>query len=310
MLVIATPWHPDDLMHRILEQDGTEEEGGLWRVVKIHALAKPNDPIGRTVGEPLPHPKVPASDVEAARTHWEERRRSSTVRDWNSLYQLDPQPAEGALLDESLIRARTHLPPPATPLKAAVAVDPSGGGRDTAGVIGGFLGDDKRLYVTDDASLVGPSELWGKAACELAARIDADMIVVEHNYGGDMTRVVIRSAWDRLTRDNPHDPRYQRPAPRVKPVHAKKGKLLRAEPIAQQLSDDRMRFGAHLPELAHEWTTWQPTDTNSPGRIDGSVYLAYELLPVPGAESVVSVPTGGRRTRAGDGARIRRTGRW
>lgn len=295
-------------MHRILEQDGTEEEGGLWRVVKIPAFAGPGDPIGRRVGEPLPHPKIPASNIDAARAHWEGRRRSSTVRDWNSLYQLDPQPAEGALVDASLIRARTHYPPPATPVKAAVAVDPSGGGRDTAGVIGGFLGDDRRLYVTDDASLVGPSELWGKAACELAARIDADTIVVEHNYGGDMTKVVVRSAWDRLARDNLHDPRYQRPAPRVKPVHAKKGKLLRAEPIAQQLSDDRMRFGSHLPEVMHEWTTWQPTDTNSPGRIDASVYLAYELLPVPGAAMMVSTPAGrkGAATAKQSGPRITR----
>lgn len=309
MIIVATPWHEDDLMHRVLDQDGEEDQGGLWRVVKMPALAtRTDDPLGRAVGDPLPHPVIPLGDVEAARTHWEGRRASSTVRDWAALYQLDPKPTEGALVSDTLMRDRTHIPPPAVPVKAAVAVDPSGGGRDTAGVIGGYLADDGRVYITGDVTLIGPSEEWARAACQLAASLDAEMIVVESNYGGDMAKTVVRSAWDRLARDNPDNPGYQRLAPQLKMVHAKKGKLLRAEPIAQQFSDDRLRLGAHLPELVHEWQTWQPTDSDSPGRIDASCYLAYALLPVPGAESVVSSPVGVRRDRvvARRGPRIHR----
>lgn len=307
--VIMTPWHFDDLAHRVLDQEGDADEGGLWRVVKMPALATDvDDPLGRAPGDPLTHPLIPVEDVAGARRHWEGRRAQTLVRDWASLYQLDPQPAEGALVSGELLRQRTHTPPPASPVKAAVAVDPSGGGRDLAGIIGGWLGTDDRLYVTNDASEQGPSDVWAKAACRLAARLEAEVIVLEANYGGDMARTVVRSAWDALARENPDDERFARLAPQVRLKHAKRNKLLRAEPVAQQIIDDRMRVGANLPEMCWEWQTWQPTDTDSPGRIDASCYLAYELLPVPGAEAVVSSPTGVNRTsaRGSGGPRINR----
>src|SRR5690606_41525953 len=84
-------------------------------------------------------------------------------------------------------------------------------------------------------------------------------------------------------------------APMIKQATAKQGKRLRAEPVAQQIWDDRMRTAAYLPEYEHEWVTWQPRDPDSPGRIDASVYLAYEMLPIPGAETVVSIAVGSRQ---------------
>src|SRR5690606_7328108 len=99
VVLIMTLWHVDDLAHRVLQHDGREEEGGLWRVVRLPAFAdSPDDPLGRAIGEPLPHPRIPEGDVEAARAHWEGRRKSTVVRDWYALYQADPKPVEGALL--------------------------------------------------------------------------------------------------------------------------------------------------------------------------------------------------------------------
>lgn len=313
VVIVQTRWHDDDLAGRRLKEEGRLEEGGRWKVVHLPAVADSKfgpDPLGRAPGEPLTHPKIPTADVEARRRWWADKQGSVAPRDWHALYQGDPQPDEGTLLPKGMLNARTHNPPPVTPIKTGIAVDPSGGGRDTAGIIGGFLGTDQRLYLTHDRSVTGPSEAWGRATCELAAEIDADFITVEANYGGDMTTTIIRLAWDRLTRDNPHDPRYRRLAPRVRTVHAKKGKLLRAEPIAQQISDDRMRLGAYLPLLVHEWEHWQSTDPDSPGRIDASVYLGYDLLPVPGSSAVISTATSTRINRAqgggGSGARINR----
>lgn len=313
VVIVQTRWHEDDLAGRRLTEEGRIEDGGRWKVVHLPAIADSKfgpDPIGRSPGEPLTHPKIPTSDTTARLAWWKDKERTTTQRDWHALYQGDPQPVKGTLLTPGLLKSRTHNPPPASPVKTGVAVDPSGGGRDTAGIIGGFLGDDQRLYATDDVTVTGPSETWGRAACELAADIDADFVIVETNFGGDMATTIIRLSWDRLTSDHPDDPRFQRLPPQVKTVRAKKGKVLRAEPIAQQISDDRYRLGAQLPALVHEWETWQSTSTESPGRIDASVYLAYALLPVPGAQAVVSSPTGVRRGQAGSrgGARIRRSG--
>lgn len=333
VVLIMTRWHPDDLASRLLADEGRTEEGGRWRVIHMPAICvdPANDPLGRPAGAPLPHPKIPAKDKAAALRHWEDKRRASTLRDWFALYQGDPRPVEGALLPRKLLRERrcyTQDGVCAEPLRAAVAVDPSGGGRDTAGIVGGYLGTDKRLYLTHDWSGVMSSDQWSRKACQLAAETDADRIVVETDFGGDMATLSIRTAWDSLRREEiekfadrkilrkaiwdflrreeveklaelrkaiaeagdvtrtaayRENAVYNRLAPRIVVVRARKNKLLRAEPIAQQWTEDRIRTAAYLPDLEEEWATWQPDHKDSPGRIDASTYLAYALLPLPAA---------------------------
>jgi hypothetical protein len=294
LALIQTRWHEDDLAGRVLAEEGDVADGGRWHVLHVPALADWRfgpDPLGRGDGAPLPHPKIPEEDVAAAAAHWAEKRRTATVRDWAALYQGDPVPLEGALLSPEMLAARRHYGAAAATRFAAVAVDPSGGGRDEAGIVGGFLGTDGRLYWTQDRSGRMPSEAWGRAACQLAREIGADRIVAEQTYGGDMVRLVIRTAWDALSREAVRRGESAWGfAPRVQLVHSKRGKLLRAEPIAQQLVEDRIRLAAPLLELEREWLTWRPDSPWSPGRIDASVHLAYALLPVPGAESVVAFP--------------------
>ncbi|MCZ7478920.1 terminase large subunit domain-containing protein [Micromonospora sp. WMMC273] len=325
VVLIMTPWHPDDIRGRLLADEGRIEDGGRWRVIHMPALCvdPANDPLGRPAGAPLPHPKIPPRDTAAALRHWEDRRRSSSVRDWAALYQGDPKPAEGALLSRKLLRERrcygqdpTCGPCNTTVLRAAVAVDPSGGGRDTAGLIAGYLGGDRRLYITHDASGVMSSHDWSRKACELAADTDADRIIVETDFGGDMATLSIRTAWEALRREEverwrlaldvatdkeamastvyTRAAKFNRLCPRIVTVKARKGKLLRAEPIAQQWTEDRIRTAAYLPELEDEWATWQPDHTDSPGRIDASTYLAYALLPVPnsGTGRMAAPPSG------------------
>jgi len=333
VILIMTPWHPDDLAARLISEQGRIEESGRWRVLRMPAFCDDpkRDPLGRKFGDPLPHPLIHPRDTKSLIDHWNGRRAASTVQDWHSLYMCDPKPEEGALLQRALLRERrcymtsspSH-PCDQKPTKAAVAVDPSGGGRDTAGIVGGYLGSDKRLYISHDYTGVMPSDQWARRACEMAVLIDADHVVIENNFGGDMGRLAIRSAWDVLIREvmeryqkardevgrdrtlSPDTRRaalaeldatvraYRRLCPRISTVRARKNKRLRAEPIAQQWTEDRIRTATYLPELEDEWATWQPDLRDSPGRIDASVYLAYDLLPIPGMGSgtVRKEPTG------------------
>lgn len=326
VILIMTRWHPDDLAARVIADEGREDEGGRWRVVHLPALSlgSAKDPLGRPEGEPLPHPKIRPGDREGALAHWREKRRASTTRDWFALYMGDPQPAEGALVTRQLLKERrcfqTSPPSCPEPVKAAVAVDPSGGGRDVAGVVGGYLAADRRLYISHDRSKAMSSEQWSREACLLAVDIDADRIIVESNYGGDMGSLAIRTAWATLQREELDRLRgeisaevfettefyraaaqFNRMPPRVVTVHAKKNKLLRAEPIAQQWIVDRIRTSNYLPELEEEWATWQPDSTDSPGRIDASVYLAYGLLPPPAVTGGASPPPTGTLPTTGLG---------
>ncbi|WP_030938341.1 hypothetical protein [Streptomyces sp. NRRL S-646] len=91
--------------------------------------------------------------------------------------------------------------------------------------------------------------------------------------------------------------------PAILPVRAKQGKLLRAEPIAQQMVQDKVRFRSLFPDLEREWATWQPTDPDSPVRIDASCVLVYGLIPEANAGAIVHAPLPqapqGGGTRAG-----------
>ena len=293
VIAIQTRWHEDDFAGRRLATEGRLEEGGRWKVVHLPAIADPRygvDPIGRAPGDPLTHPKIPTRDRARLIAWWADKKRTTMVRDWFSLYQGDPQPPSGALATSELLERIRQTRNVAEPERIAVAVDPSGGGRDSAGIIGGYLGDDGRLWITHDRSGVMDASAWSTAACQLAYETDAVLVFVETNYGGDMATLAIRTAWAKLQADGtiPAD----EIAPMVKAVRAKQGKLLRAEPIAQQMIQDRVRLLGIMPELEHEWMTWQPTDVKSPGRIDASVYLAYGLLPIPTTGASFALPTG------------------
>lgn len=294
VVLVQTRWHLDDLAGRLLKDQGRVEEGGRWRVLHLPAIAGENDALGREPGEPLSHPKVRSSDREGLLAHWTEKRRTSSVRDWHALYQGDPQPGEGALITAEVLRDRRYPIAPAQPVLSAVAVDPSGGGRDTAGIVAGFRGDDGRVYWTHDLSGVMPTETWARTACELAHATNAEKIIIEVNYGGDQATLVIRTAWAALAAERgiPDIP------PRIEMVRARKGKRLRAEPVAQLLIEDRTRLVGFLTAVEDEWTSWQPTDSESPGRIDASVYLTLALIgdypaevATPTADDLPSLPT-------------------
>lgn len=291
VVAIMTRWHPDDFAGRRMEEEGRIEDGGRWKVVHLPAVADPKfgpDPLGRAQGDPLPHPKIRTSDTRALRAWWADMKRTSIVRDWHSLAQGDPQPAEGALVSDELLRRIRGHDTGVTPQKVAVSIDPSGGGRDVAGIIGGYLGDDGRVWITHDVSAAMSSAEWSTAACLLAHETNAAVIYVEWNFGRDMCVLAVRTSWEALQREG----RIPRTVlmPSINAVRARQGKLLRAEPVAQQMVQDRVRLRGVFPDLEHEWSHWMPTDPDSPGRIDASVILVYGLIPEANKGAVVHSP--------------------
>lgn len=298
-IVIQTRWSMGDLAGRILADDPTG-----WKHLDIPAVAfsadewaalgtetRP-DPLGRRPGAALWPERYGTGELASI-------RRRVGERVWWALYQQQPRPVTGTLLSREDLLAQRVTPDEAAKVgqvTAAVAVDPSGGGRDEAGIVGGWLGQDKRLYITDDRSGVMSSREWSRAACALAHELGADRIVVEQNFGRDQALLAVRTAWEALAREGA----VTGICPRLVAVHAKKGKLLRAEPIAGQFREDRIRLVGALQSLCWQWMTWI-AGQESPGRIDASVYLAYSLLPVPGSESVISSPVGRSGVRVSPG---------
>jgi predicted phage terminase large subunit-like protein len=91
VVVILTRWHEDDLAGRLTRA----EDGHLWRVINIPALADHNpdtgqaDPLGRRPGEWLTSAR--GRSVE----QWEAIRVRSGSRVFNALYQGRPSPELG-----------------------------------------------------------------------------------------------------------------------------------------------------------------------------------------------------------------------
>ena len=282
-ICVMTRWRADDLAGRILDAQGRVEEGGRWRVVHLPAIALPEnheqgvyrDPLGRAPGEPLTHPRIAVDDTAALLAHWEKQRARSTSRDWNALYQGVPYDAEGALLSEDDVRAATYEHGPDDVKRAAVAVDPAGGGRDTVGVVAVALDGEGRVWFTHDRTKRMPADEWPRVACLLAAEVDAGEIVVEKNYGGDMATQLVAQAWQQLSREG----LVSGLCPMIREVTARRSKVLRGEPIAQAIKTGRVRFVRGLTTLTHEWQMWTPGSSWSPGALDAAVHGATHLLP-------------------------------
>lgn len=163
--------------------------------------------------------------------------------------------------------------------RIVVAVDPSGAGdednagNDEIGVVLAGLGSDGNGYVLEDISLKGGPETWGGAAVAAYDRHDADLIVAETNFGGDMVRAVIMAAAAKTERAR---------KPAFRKLTASRGKVVRAEPIATLTEQGKIRFAGHFPQLEDElcsFTTGGYVGSASPNRADAMIWAMSELFP-------------------------------
>jgi len=154
-----------------------------------------------------------------------------------------------------------------------IAVDPSGAGdednldNDAIGIIVAGLGTDGNAYLLEDLTVKAGPATWGKIATSAFDRHQADLIVAEMNYGGEMVKFVVRAA---------------KPKVPFKKVTATRGKVVRAEPISSLTEQGKIRFAGDFPELEDElysFTTMGYIGEKSPNRADAFIWAMSELFP-------------------------------
>ena len=124
---------------------------------------------------------------------------------------------------------------------------------------------------------------WAMAVDAAFVEHQADAVVAETNYGGDMVTANLRQAGV---------------PKRVIGVHCRRGKAIRAEPIVAVYEQHRAHHVGTFAELEEELTTWQPyEDRDSPNRLDALVHGATELLGRSQAGTIAS-PSQLRNTAA------------
>lgn len=123
VVVVATRWHEDDLIGRLLSTDH-EGDPRDWTRIQLPALAEDGDPMGRAVGEPLLSP-ILAETAGEALDRWADLRRNVGGYTWASQYQQHPSPAKGAIFDSGWWRFWTIRPEAATTDGKVVHLDPA-----------------------------------------------------------------------------------------------------------------------------------------------------------------------------------------
>jgi phage terminase large subunit-like protein len=239
----------------------------------VAALAAEPDAV-RTGGSSRANVFLPRAYLHAI-----ERRYAGTRRGVEEIDGLILADIEGSLWPSALIDAR-RLAVGAGALaesarRVVVGVDPPASVGGTCGiVVAAALSEEATYAVLADESVSGASpEGWAAAVAAAAARWGADRVIAERNQGGDMVRSVLRAARSGLP---------------VRLVHAARGKVARAEPVAALFERGAARFAGRFPELEAELAGLQAGGGYvgpgaSPDRADAMVWALTELALGPEA---------------------------
>lgn len=150
--------------------------------------------------------------------------------------------------------------------RIVVAIDPSVTSTedsDECGLVVAAIDREGKGYLLDDASDTLPPLEWCKLAVSLYKKWNADLIVGEVNNGGDLIESLLRS----VDKNIPY-----------KKVHATRGKVIRAEPVANLYTQGKCFHLGSFPTLEDQLCTWTPNDEKSPDRLDALVWAFTELM--------------------------------
>ena len=161
--------------------------------------------------------------------------------------------------------------------RIVVGADPAGTvsrRSDETGIIVAGRDEAGELYVLADHSGRYSPQGWATQIGVAYDGHDADRAVVEKNYGGDMVRTTLASV---------------RPDIAVTEVTSRRGKALRADPIAALYEQGRVHHVGVFNELEDQMTSWVLGEP-SPDRLDALVH-ALTHLSVRRQPSEVAVPS-------------------
>lgn len=158
-------------------------------------------------------------------------------------------------------------------IRVVVGIDPSGAAdddnqtNDAIGIVVVGLGIDGIAYVLEDCTVKAGPATWGRIATEAYDRHEADVVVGETNFGGEMVNYVIQTS-------RPNTPYHG--------VRASRGKVVRAEPFSALYEQGKVRHVGVFADLESElegFSTHGYTGVGSPNRADALIWCLAELFP-------------------------------
>lgn len=162
-------------------------------------------------------------------------------------------------------RANILVKPAPDMKRVVVAIDPavtSSESADETGIVVAGKGIDGFYYVLADRSARLSPDGWASRAIQAYRDFKADRIIGEVNNGGEMVELTLRT----VDRNIPY-----------KAVHASRGKVARAEPIAALYEQGKVFHIEPFEALEDQLVTWTPETGKSPDRLDALVWAMAEL---------------------------------
>jgi predicted phage terminase large subunit-like protein len=193
---------------------------------------------------------------------------------------LDDMP--GALWTRDMIeKARVSVAPELR--RVVVAIDPAASSHedsDETGIIVAGVSADGHAYVLDDVSGRMPPPDWARTAIRAYRDRRADRIVAEVNNGGEMVGATIRMVDANAA---------------FQAVHASRGKVARAEPVAALYEQGRVHHVGAFPTLEDQMAGFASDFDRvragySPDRVDALVWALSELIVSALPETPIVVP--------------------
>jgi phage terminase large subunit-like protein len=233
--------------------------------------------------------KIVAADAVAAGVlsseEIEDAKRSLRPGTFRELYLSEPSDDIDALWTFGVLdRNRVNEFDLARAQNVVVAVDPSGASSkedqnsDEIGIVVVARGEDGDGYVLADRSMRDSPAAWARAAVNAYHEFQADHIVAERNFGGEMVRYTIQSI-------NQNVPVTVVTASRSKSVRAEPASALyakgRVHHVKRTIIDGRPLAEANFSVLEDqmcECTTAGYRGSDSPDRMDALVWGLHDLL--------------------------------
>ena len=171
--------------------------------------------------------------------------------------------------------------------RIVTAVDPAGSARegsDETGIVVAGIGDcdcngkrERHGFVLADSSGKYSPQGWASAACRAHFANNGDRIVAEMNFGGDLVKTNIQQ----------YDPNIP-----FTPVHASRGKAVRAEPISALWEQGKMHLVGSFAALEDQMCNFVVGLSGGPAtddRVDAMVWAFSNLMITGGAARITWV---------------------
>lgn len=189
---------------------------------------------------------------------------------------------EGALWTRAAIEQARETFEPGDLVRVVVGVDPPVTAHgDECGILVAGLSQNGTAHVLADCSLPqAQPDQWAEVVANASAQWRADRVIAEANQGGAMVESVLRAAQSNLP---------------IKLVHASRGKVARAEPIAALYASGRVHHAASFPKLEDQLCGLMTGGEylgpgRSPDRADALIWALSELMLVrPAKPSVLTL---------------------